>query len=282
MRKGFWVFMPMLMVMVACGQGRTERGFSEVDSLPDADTLAEDTSFFFDDEDDGLTLGEREVEAFSDFIYAFTHNGRFQAERIRFPLPVRDIDGSETRITSGKRFRSEFLIPNNDYYTLILGDMNQMDDYQNDSSLTDVAFQFLSLADLRVDSYNFKRTDGRWFLENRSKSHVDAQLIDFMHFYHRFITDSIFQQESLSRNLSLAIEESEDSEEEISGTIDPDQWPAFRPEMPSGEFVNIDFGQSYPNPGRIHLLKCGISNGMLDIFTFQRDGEQWKLISYEN
>ena len=80
MRKGFWVFMPMLMVMVACGQGRTERGSSEVDSLPDADTLAEDTSFFFDDEDDGLTLGEREVEAFSDFIYAFTHNGRFQAE----------------------------------------------------------------------------------------------------------------------------------------------------------------------------------------------------------
>ena len=282
MRKGFWVFLPMLMVMVACGQGHTERDFSDADSLPEADTLVEDTSFFFEDEDDGLSLGNREVEAFSDFIHACTHNGRFQAERIRFPLLVRDIDGSETRITSGKRFRSEFLLPNNDYYTLILGDMNQMDDFQNDSSLTDVAFQFLSLADLRVDSYNFKRSDGRWFLENRSKSHVDAQLIDFMHFYHQFTTDSVFQQESLSQNLSLAIEDSEESEDEISGTIDPDQWPAFRPEMPSGEFVNIDFGQSYPNPSRIHLLKCGISNGMLDIFTFQRDGEQWKLISYEN
>ena len=282
MRKGFWVFLPILMVMVACGQGRTERGLSEVDSLPDADTLVEDTSFFFDDEDDGLTLGDREVEAFSDFIHAFTHNGRFQAERIRFPLLVKDIDGSETRITSGKRFRSEFLIPNNDYYTLILGDMNQMDIFQNDSSLTDVAFQFLSLADLKVDSYNFKRTDGRWFLENRSKSHVDAQLIDFMHFYHQFTTDSLFQQESLSRNLTFAMEDLEDGEEAISGTIDPDQWPAFRPEMPSGEFVNIDFGQDYPNPSRIHLLKCGISNGLLDIFTFQRDGDQWKLVSYEN
>lgn len=57
----------------------------------------------------------------------------------------------------------------------------------------------------------------------------------------------------------------------------------FRPEMPGLAFVNMDFGQSVSTTDhRLHLLQCGISNGMLDVFTFQRESDRWQLVSYEN
>ena len=106
---------------------------------------------------------------------------------------------------------------------------------------------------------------------------------DFLQFYDQFTTDSVFQQESLAEQLAFSMEDPDEEEgDDIEGTIDRGQWPVFRPEMPSGQFVNIDFGQSIPNPHRIYLLQCGISNGMLDIFTFHQDNGRWRLTSFEN
>jgi len=134
--------------------------------------------------------------------------------------------------------------------------------------------------------YAFQRTNGQWFLLSRNHTHLEPHVSDFLKFYSHFTADSLFQMESLAENLSITIPSDEEMDDEeagnLNGTISRDQWPVFRPEMPSGEFVNISFGQSYPNPHRLHLLQCGISNGMLDVFTFQKEDEHWKLVSYEN
>ena len=272
----------LVLTAVSCGHGNTSAEGETTDTLQMEDSLDEDTTEFLVELDDGLSLGEREIEVFGDFIFAFTHNGRFQAERIRFPLHVVELDGSEDAIRSGKRFRSEFQLPGNDYYTLILGNRNQMDVFQNDSMLTHVALQILSTEDMTSLNYNFRRTDGRWYLESRTHTHINPQIVDFMHFYHQFVTDTVFQQDRLAQQVALTMDDPEDGEEGIEGTIDRDQWPVFRPEMPSGQFVNIDFGQVIAHPHRILLLKCGISNSMMDIFTFQQNEGQWKLTSYEN
>lgn len=268
---------------ISCNRGRTESASGiNSDTLAIDDTTACDSILTDEQEDEGLSFENRSTEVFGDFIFAFTHNTRFQAERIRFPLPVTDIDGTERTIKSGRQFRSEFRLPHNDYYTLLLGDQRQLDIVQSDTALVNVSLQIIRLHQLTMDCYNFQRSEGRWYLMNRTESHVLPHLVDFFHFYDQFSTDTIFQQESLAPQLKYTMDDPEDDEADIEGTIDSGQWPAFRPEMPHGEFVNIDFGQSYPNPRRIYLFQCGISNGMLDIFTFQRDNERWRLTSFEN
>ena len=279
---GLVPLMAVALTLACCRNNHTSQETDDADTLEIADSLDRDSAFFFQDEDQGLSLKEQPSEMFGDFIFAFTHNTRFQAERIRFPLLVREMDGSERRIKSGKQFRSEFQLPGNDYYTLLLGDLSQMEILQNDSALQHIAMQKIDLETQTMTSYAFDRSEGRWYLSSSTHSAVDSAVSNFLHFYSRFTTDSLYQQESVAQSLKYTIEEPDEVEEEMEGTIDREQWPAFRPEMPAKAFVNINFEQHYPNPNCIHLLQCGISNGMLDIFTFHQEGDNWKLVSYEN
>lgn len=278
---------PLLIFVVAllatsCGRGRSMSETSDADTLEwqSQDTVAQDSGNVFSDEP--MELPSRGPEAFSDFIFPFMRNGRFQAERISFPLPVRMSDGTERVIRSGRQFRSEFHWPGNEYYTLLLGDLSQAEVMQNDSAVSDIKVQYLKLEQMEMENYHFTRDEGRWFLIEKSFQPVDERLSDFLAFYERFVTDSLFQQQSVADQMAIAMEDPDDGQDDIQGTIDRDQWPAFRPEMPSREFVNIDFGQSFPNPRCIYLLQCGLSNGMLDVFKFIHDDGGWKLTSYEN
>lgn len=279
---GLLLLSAIVLAWVACSHERTNSDTDSTDTLEVADSLESDSAFFFQDEDEGLIMKEQLSEVFSDFIFAFTHNNRFQAERIRFPLPVTEMDGTTRTIRSGKQFRSEFILPGNDYYTLLLGDLDQINVLQNDSALQQISLQSIDLTTQAMTVYAFERNEGRWYLSNRTHSGFTPHVGDFLSFYERFATDSLFQQESVARHLKFAMDDTGEEEEEMEGTIDRDQWPVFRPEMPGMTFVNIDFGQSYPNPHFIYMLQCGISNGMLDIFTFHRDGNRWQLVSYEN
>ena len=279
----FFAFCAVLLAWASCDRGRTPSNIEATDTLTLEDTLETDSAYYFEEEDDGLSLENHATEVFSDFIFAFTHNGRFQAERIRFPLRVKESDGVEYTIRSGRQFREEFQLPDNEYYTLILGDKDQMDTFQNDSTLTEVKFQCIDLANHNMVSYDFSRTDGRWYLDSRTHAPIEPKFSDFLRFYDHFTTDSVFQQESIADQLVMLMEDPDTEEgENIEGTIDSGQWPVFRPDMPCGRFVNIDFGQTFPNPNRIYLFQCGVSNGLLNIFTFQHDNERWRLTAYEN
>jgi len=247
-----------------------------------ADSLENDSTLFFEKDDEGLSLEKHPTEVFGDFFFAFTHDTRFQASRVKFPLLVTEIDGSEHTISSGKQFRSEFRMPEHDYYTLLIGDKNQMSFLQGDTLVEKIGLKFIHLHKLTMQRYNFQRKEGRWFLMNRVDSHIEAHLLDFYRFYDEFTSDSVFQQESLAPQLIYVMDSPDEEESDIEGIIDSSQWPVFRPEMPSGEFLSIDFGQTYPNPNRLYFLQCGFSNGMLNIFTFRNDEGKWRLTEYES
>ena len=277
-----WTLVALLVVVGGCVHSKmSESTTTEIDTIVAADTVVNDSVEFFEEEDEGLTLTER-TEFFSDFIYAFTHNGRFQAERIRFPLPVTDLDGTERRIRSGRQFRSEFQLPGNDYYVLLLGEREQMDIIEEDTLVSNINLQYIRLSEGDMTCYHFDRTGGKWFLSSREDTTFDPQTCDFLQFYERFTTDSVFQQESVAENIRISMDASEEDEEGIDGTIDRGQWPMFRPDMPEGEFICIDFGQTYPNPHRMLFLQCGISNGFMNIFTYRKENDRWMLTAYEN
>lgn len=280
----FLVLCIMMSVLVACNHRRTNQTEDAADTIEIADSLNNDSAFFFDDEDDGLTMHEEEIEVFGDFIYAFTHNTRFQAERVKFPLPITELDGTERTITSGKQFRSEFILPNNDYYVVMLGERSQIDLLESDTILETITMQVMNLEELNMKCYQFTRSDKRWYLTLSNHSPIPSPLDGFMRFYGEFTTDSVFQQESVAERIlvTIADEDESEEEEEVEGTIERGQWPIFRPDMPGLNFVNIDFGQSYPHPDHLIMLQCGISNSMMNTFTFRREYDRWKLVSYEN
>lgn len=268
---------------VGCGRGVS---LKDIDGAADvttvSDTLSEDSALLEETADEGLRLEGRAMEVFGDFAFAFTHDKRFQANRISFPLEVVNLDGSVRRIKSGKDFRNEFRLPGNDYYVLLLGNRAQMDIFQNDSSLTHVSMQCVDLAEETTTDYMFLRDEGRWQLVKRQHSRLHDASENFLRFYHRFVSDSVYQQSCLASQLSLSMENPDDEESDMQGTIDSSQWPVFRPEMPGNRFVHIDFGQQLSDTGQMLLVQCGISNGMMDILTFRRAGERWELVSIEN
>ena len=279
------VFMAIATAFIGCTRSRVQSmAHNESDTLLVVeDSTEEDTLLYIEEEEDeGLTLENHTTEVFGDFIFAFIHNARFRSERIRFPLPVTTVGGDERSIDNYSQFREEFVLPGNDYYTLMLGKRGQMDVFQDDSTLVWVDLQVITLRTLQMTSYTFGRNDGRWFLTSRHEGPVPAELEDFYQFYNQFSSDTIFQQESLAPQLSYTMEDPDEEGNDIEGTIDSGQWPAFRPEMPHDEFVNISFGQAFPNPNRLLMVQCGISEGMLDVFTFHKDGHKWQLTSYEN
>ena len=279
--SGF-VLCTVLIAIVSCNRRHTDANDADGDSTELFGEQEIDSTEIFEEDDEGLSLDNHATEVFGDFIFAFTHNSRFQTERINLPLPVTEANGTERHIKDKKQFREEFRLPGNNYYTLILSDKRQMETLQNDTELETVAMQCLNLHEQTMTSYNFYRTNGRWRLKNIQHSSLPKQLENFLGFYEKFTTDSVFQQESLAPQLTFAMEDPDEDETDIEGTIDRSQWPVFRPEIPGERFVHIDFGQTYHNSTRIYLMQCGISNGMLDVFSFRHNGNQWQLVGYEN
>jgi len=271
-----------LLGMSSCHQNNTEESGLETDSTQIEDSVVIDSAYTDEDEVEPLELPAGRDEAFSDFIFSFIHNRRFQAERVKFPLKVTNLDGSESRIKSGEVFRKEFRLPSYEYYTVLLGEREQMEVFQNDLELADVNFDMIKLQNRQRKSFHFVRESGKWALIEEKHEVVNDHYADFLDFYQRFTTDSLYEQQSLASHIYFSTPDYENEMETVTGTIEASQWSAFRPEMPFHVITNIEFGQTFENPNKMLLLQCGISNGMMDVYTFHKEGGRWKLISYEN
>ena len=154
------------------------------------------------------------------------------------------------------------------------------DEEQEEDSI--VSLQRINLNDGTIRNFQFVREEGRWNLEAiREETFNDDALNDFLSFYARFCSDSLFQAQSIADPLHIVIQDNEDEDGSINGIIDADQWETFCPEVPSGIISNIRKGQSYGGR-KIVLRKSGLSNGLQEIFTFTKERGNWRLTRYEN
>jgi len=129
--------------------------------------------------------------------------------------------------------------------------------------------------------YDFQRRDRRWMLTAiRSQGLAENELADFLVFYARFSSDTLFQQQCIAQPLRLSVFDPEE-DDYIEGTIDARQWRSFCPEVPATVVTNVIYGQVY-RPDHMVLQKCGSASGMQELFTFQRERGGWRLTSYEN
>ncbi len=247
-----------------------------VDTVP-LDTLSE-----HEERVEELSLPPQHTEAFSDFFYSFLNNRRFQAERVKFPLSVCDIEGNESVIKSGRAFRAYFTWPSLEEYCLLLNDEAQMDDLLNSLELQDVEVQLIELRSGEIRAFYFHRADKQWQLTHSREYMAEGNVLDFLHFYDRFSVDTLFQEHSLSGTIRYTMSDPDDEYSQIEGTLDAAQWSVFHPELPVHRITNILFGQQLEQTNEIVFMHCGIGNGLMEAFTFRNNGGKWRLISFQN
>lgn len=255
--------------------GRTTMAETVSDSVEVTDTLGDDS-----DESDVLIadtpMPESADELFDDFIFNFAANRRLQMERIEFPLLVDD-HGKQERIER-RKWKMEHFFMRQDYYTLIFDRPEQME-LLKDTALTTVTVEKIFLDNHYVQQYLFNRKNGRWLLtEIRNQTMPRNPNAQFLSFYERFVSDSLFQRESLSDEIAFVGPDPDDDFEQMEGVITPDFWDAFRPELPRGMLFNIVYGHQDPAALQKIFVIRGIANGLEVELTFRQQSGRWKLI----
>ena len=230
----------------------------------------------------------RELEAsmnldrdFDDFMYAFVRSPRLQRERVHYPLPLVSADTLQDSLIRYLDCASEFGFMMGDFYTLLFSRPSEIEDAKN-ADEENVCVERINLYEMQVRSYNFERQHGKWMLVGLEDKGVgQSECGQFLDFYARFSTDSLFQSQHLARRLRFSMLAPEDDDIYIEGTITAQQWFSFCPDVPAGILSNIRYGQTIL-PHHIVLQKCGIASGLQETFTFDIKGGRWLLTSYEN
>lgn len=272
----------MLVALLACSESTRHpaAGDMEQDSVAAAKKLSPQDSLEALIEEEPVSV--KADGYFSDFIYSFMTNRRFQSERIIFPLPCYDASGGKAMLKK-EDWKYSRLYMNLDYLTLFLDEKASLD-LINSTELTEVTLEWFDMPRDLVRDYCFKRLDGHWKMTEIRKypveNHDDG---DFIYFYQQFASDSAFQMAHLAPTIHFVTEDTDEEFEEISGMLDADQWPFFRPELPVNVFTNIDCGQSDKMGDRRVVAIRGTSDNFLNVLYFRHsDNNEWTLYKFEN
>ena len=214
-------------------------------------------------------------ELFDDFIFNFASNRQLQLERIAFPLVINS--GAHKDTLQREEWQMEHFFMNDGEYTLMFDSQEQMEQMK-DTSLNDAIVAKIFLENEFIRQYIFSRSEGKWMLcEVRNQTLPRNPNASFIDFYHRFVTDSVFQRESLSEEIAFVGPDPDDDFSQMEGVITPDFWDAFAPELPQRMLFNVVYGRQDSTANEKIFVLRGISNGQELELTFHRENDRWRL-----
>lgn len=220
-------------------------------------------------------------ESFDDFIYSFASDAVLQEQRIVFPLPY--YNGDHASKIDKKFWKHDALFSKQSFYTLLFDREEDMD-LVGDTSLTSVQVEWIFVKKRMVKKYYFERIKGAWMLEAinlRPIEKNDGE--DFVDFFGRFATDSIFQSQRIREPLAFVTTDPDDDFSILETTLDLNQWFAFKPTLPVDKLSNINYGQkNNDNSSHKILALKGVGNGFSNILYFQRREGGWELYKFED
>lgn len=280
-RKDWYLLVFVLtLVMGSCQQKSSapEEEETYVDStllIVESDTLPKDKEEVMPVKADGT---------FDDFLFNFVRSARLQKERVRFPLPV-VMEDSTRQLMSAEDWTDEFyFLSDADFYTILWNSEEQIEEQKTDTAENNVSVEQILLVSQEIRRYDFQRKQGKWMLVRLRHLPFEADPAgDFLKFYSRFSSDSLFREAHMSPYIAVSLLDPTDDMVHIEGNIEREQFPIFCPEVPSVSISNILYGQPYDNPSRMILQKTGYGNEMQEIFTFaKQNNKDWRLVKYEN
>lgn len=265
-------------VLGACNNGgQTSSDETSNESIDAANTKV-DTLHLFEEEEPPVSADE----LFVDFFFNFASDVKYQSQRIKFPLPLKDKDAT-LRISKEdwhrfNRFKAQ------EFYSVIYERENDLD-MQADTSVSEVSVQWIDLKEEYIEEFNFRRLNGKWLLTDMEKNDImNSPNGSFLRFYSQFVADSAFQRESIVVPLKFVTTSEDPDEENMVEELSVNDWFEMQSDMPvvSDAVVNIDFGQTCISQNRKKILMEGVSSGLYVKYKFDKIGTQWRLYEVEN
>lgn len=278
------VILPLfgVITLFSCSYGRNSESSMESDSTSVEISVDPDTLSDVDEEIEEADESDRLDTSFDDFLFAFTHSDRLQSKRIVWPLAYTDADG-ETKKISSLNCVSEFRFLKGDSYTVMYGDRKQIEMQKSDSQDSMVIVERIDLTDEKLRSFEFRLLAGKWKLTSmRDIVFHESDIYDFLTFYARFSSDTLYQETHVEQPLKVMVLDPEEDDAYIEGTINAEQWRSFCPDVPQGIISNIRYGVQIYNSRQMILQKSGSSNGLQELFFFTKEDNEWYLKRYEN
>lgn len=266
------LLLPLAMLVTTGCTGKSDNGQDTTADSSFVDTTASDTLETLIEE---TPMPKAADELFDDFIFNFAANRRLQYERIDFPLMI---DNLGTQSTMERReWRMERFFMRQGFYTLVAGSMKDLNG-SKDTGVGHVTVEKILLESHRVRQYIFNRVEGLWKMQQvRTERLTDNANGDFYAFYHRFATDSTFRQRSMAETVDYSGPDPDDDFSRMEGSIMPEQWASFAPELPTGTLFNIVYGDRRPEGRERVLVIRGIANGFEVELTFHKGHEGYVL-----
>lgn len=264
-----------MLLMLGCKNDRV--AVVRVSTDADTATCAEDslTGVVEEEELANQPMPASAEKLFDDFFFNFASSRQLQMERIVFPLKVNS--GYKVEEIQKDDWKMERFFMNDEGYTLIFDSQEQMERVK-DTSVGEAIVEKIFLDREFVKQYLFNRDNGRWMLsEVRNQTLPKNPNASFIAFYHQFVTDSVFQQASLSDEIEFTGPDPDDEFEQMEGFITPNLWEDFAPELPQSILYNIVYGRQSADSTQKILVLRGIANGLEEELTFVRKDGQWKL-----
>ena len=250
----------LLVFLMSCGNKKTKMDpFATITNLVDSASHKADTVPEVEEDNDPKPI--EADESFDDFIYSYASDDALQRQRTKFPLPFYNVDTSSK--IEKEDWEHDYLFTQQSYYTLLFDDEDDLE-LVGDTALTSV--------------------QGVWMLEAINLRQIEqGENEDFVAFYSRFVTDSIYQSRHIREPLKYITIDPDDEFSILETTLDLNQWYAFRPVLPVDKLSNINYGQKNSDNSNTKILKVnGIGNGYTNIFYFRRHRGEWELHKYED
>lgn len=268
-----------MMCLCSCGGSKQQEAADEqaLSASDDPEGELDVDTLVYDVPDAPLT--EAVDENFIDFLYTFINRSGFKQQRAAYPVKVFSASGDvETTLTNGRSVSDAVVLPDYDYFVMLMDEHDDPYDYM-DRANEHAELHLIQLQQFNMLTYVFDKQQGQWnFTSIRKRDH--DQYDGFLHFYLHFASDETFRHDHLANEIKISIPDDE-SMEMIEGNIDASQWDVFAPELPTGSLLILDLDAAEREGQGLKLVKCGVSTSMMEVMTFHRDGEAWKLVRYE-
>ena len=265
-------------LLMACGGNKTNHseGDAPADSTTAADSVAANAADSLTESVlDNIPMPKAADELFDDFFFNFAANKKLQQERILFPL--KKINGQKEEAVTKGQWRTERYFLRQNYYTLLFDGERDME-VVKDTSVSHAVVEMIYFNTGAIIQHVFNRLRGTWMLTSIETIPISQSVnASFLDFYHHFVTDSVFQTESLAESIQFVGPDPDDDFSTMEGEISPDTWEAFAPDLPKKMIYNIVYGKPRSEGNTKIFVLRGIANGMEMELTFKRMGGKWKL-----
>lgn len=266
----------------ACGRQKAEKPLPPAPLdiyVPDTSDRGDSDTLFFSSVEENFFSGEDGI--FEEFLYEFSADTAMQMHRIHFPLPYL-CKGEEIQLEKQEWDALRLLGLTDIYYTLFERDAEM--DAERDTAMRKANLECVDMKTRTVRTFFFEKLDGCWkLLRVNERELASYKHREFFSFYHRFVTDSVFQSLHVNDPMTFVTLDPEDDFNILEANIDMEQWFAFRPALPEHLLVNVDYGVKPSRRPQRKILTCKSLGGNFNHTSyFRKIKDEWVLTRFED